>query len=63
MHILRIRMRNMGIRVVGKMTDEEWQNLYENFDTTQILDAVKVTDEPRQHLSNRVVGILYPCAQ
>lgn len=35
-----------------KMTNEEWQNLYENFETTWLLDAVKKIDEARQHLGD-----------
>lgn len=35
-----------------KMTKEEWQNLYENFETTWLLDAVGQIDEARQHLGD-----------
>ena len=34
------------------MTDEEWQNLHENFETTWLLDAVKHIDEARRHLGD-----------
>lgn len=30
-----------------QMTDEEWQNLYENFETTNLLAAVDLLDEAR----------------
>ena len=34
------------------MTDEEWQNLYENFDTYLLLDAVDHIDSLRVHLGD-----------
>lgn len=35
-----------------KMTDDEWQNLYDNFETHWLLDAVKRIDVARQHLGD-----------
>ena len=35
-----------------KMTDSEWQNLNDNYDTTALLDAVEHVDEARRHLSD-----------
>ncbi len=35
------------------MTEQEWHNLYENFETTCILDAVGHIDTLRSHLSDR----------
>ncbi len=37
---------------MAKMTEEEWQNLYENFETTALLDAVNEIDKTRQHLGD-----------
>lgn len=37
---------------MAKMTEEEWQNLYENFETTWLLDAVDHIDEARYHLGD-----------
>jgi len=38
--------------VVGKMADEEWQNLYQNFETTWLLSAVDHVDLLRGHLGD-----------
>ena len=35
-------------------TDEEWQHLYENFETTQLLRAVKAVDNFRDDLNEQV---------
>lgn len=35
------------------MTEDEWQKLYENFETTWLLDAVGHIDTLRTHLSDR----------
>jgi len=35
------------------MTNEEWEQLYNQFDTAWLLDAVKKIDEVRQHLGDR----------
>ncbi len=35
------------------MTEQEWHNLYENFETTWLLDAVGHIDTLRSHLSDR----------
>ena len=32
---------------MSEMTDEEWQHLYENFETTDLLTAVDLIDEVR----------------
>lgn len=37
---------------MGKMTDDEWQNLYENFETTWLLSAVDHVDRLRGHLGD-----------
>ena len=37
---------------MGKMTDEEWQNLYDNFETTWLLKAVDQIDKVRGHLAD-----------
>jgi len=42
----------LGVCTVTKMTDEEWQNLYENFETTLLLGAVDHIDNLRQHLGD-----------
>lgn len=34
------------------MTDEEWQNLYENFETTDLLSAVDAVDRLRDDLND-----------
>lgn len=34
------------------MTEEEWQKLYENFETTWLLEAVSHVDELRDHLGD-----------
>ena len=36
-----------------RMTDDEWQNLYENFETTDLLAAVDLLDEVRGILGDR----------
>jgi hypothetical protein len=38
------------------MTDDEWQNLYENFETTRILAAVDSVDSLRDDLNDRDHG-------
>lgn len=35
-----------------KMTEEEWQNLYENFETTWLLEAVDHIDNARGYLGD-----------
>ena len=35
-----------------EMTEEEWQNLYENFETIWLLDAVDRVDDLRVHLGD-----------
>ena len=35
--------------VMVKITEEEWQKLYENFDTHSLLEAVDHIDEMRGH--------------
>lgn len=35
-----------------KMTNEEWQTLQDNFETTLLLDAVKEIDATRTHLGD-----------
>ena len=37
---------------MAEITDEEWQNLYENFETTLLLDAVDKIDEARTSLGD-----------
>jgi len=34
------------------MTDEEWQHLYENFETTELLRAVDAVDSLRDDLND-----------
>jgi hypothetical protein len=34
------------------MTEEEWQHLYENFETTELLSAVDAVDCLRDHLND-----------
>lgn len=38
------------------MTDEEWQHLYENFETTELLDAVDAVDSLRGDLNDGEYG-------
>lgn len=38
------------------MTQEEWQKLYENYETTWLLDAVKSVDALRDHLNDGEYG-------
>ncbi|MHB1948857.1 MAG: transposase [Gammaproteobacteria bacterium] len=35
-----------------KMTNEEWETLHDNFETTLLLDAVKKIDDARTHLGD-----------
>ena len=37
---------------MAKMTEEEWQNLYENFETTWLLEAVDHIDNARGYLGD-----------
>ncbi len=37
---------------MGKMNEEEWQNLYENYETTWLLSAVDHVDKMRGHLGD-----------
>ena len=37
---------------MAKITNEELQNLYENFDTARLLDAIGQIDEARRHLGD-----------
>ena len=37
---------------MAKMTDDEWQKLYENFETTWLLSAVDHLDAVRRHLAD-----------
>jgi hypothetical protein len=37
---------------VTAMTDEEWQHLYENFETTELLSAVDTVDSLRDDLND-----------
>ncbi len=37
---------------MGEMTEAEWENLYENFDTTWLLSAVDHVDKLRGHLAD-----------
>ena len=37
---------------MAKMTDEEWQHLYENFETMDLLDAVSHIDAARSSLGD-----------
>ncbi len=42
----------VGKNIMSKMTDEEWQKLYENFETTWLLSAVDHVDRLRSHLGD-----------
>lgn len=41
---------------MAEPTDKEMQNLYENFETHDLLDAVDLVDELRDHLNDREDG-------
>lgn len=38
------------------ITDDEWQRLYENFETTALLRAVDAVDKLRDDLNDREYG-------
>ena len=38
---------------MAEITDEEWQNIHENFETTTLLTAVDKIDQMRGYLSDR----------
>ena len=43
------------------MTDEEWQHLYENFETTELLSAVDAVDSLRDDLNDGLLVLPPNC--